>query len=178
MEQEPKTPEQSGFTNPELERPEATKGPEHSAETAHETEQQMESARRKIENESQPEHSPAAREAEAKRPQHSGLNRRQAYTETMASLQRHLPTLSRGFSKLIHNPVVDKTSEAVGQTVLRPSVTLGATSTALIVGGITYLISKHYGYHLSGSVILLSLVLGGIIGLLFEGIAKLFRRKT
>lgn len=177
MEQEPRSPEQSGFTNPELERPEAAASPERNAETANETEQKLESARETIERQSQPEHSPAAREAEAKRP-HSGVNRRQAYTETMASLQRHLPTFSRGFSKVIHNPVVDKTSEAVGQTVLRPSVTLGATSTALIIGGITYLISKHYGYNLSGSVILLSLVVGGILGLLIEGILKLFRRKA
>ncbi len=175
MEREPRTPE-SGFTNPELETREAAKTPERTAETSAEKNQEIEAARQKI------EHQPQAERHEAhekhKEPNHHRLSHKAAYKETMASIQRHLPTASRAFSKVIHNPVVDKTSEVVGATVLRPSVTLGATSTALIVGGVTYLVAKHYGYHLTGSVVLLSLLVGGLLGIVIEGISKLFTRKS
>ncbi len=177
MEQEPRNPEQSEFHNPELEATEAAKAPERSPETASETKERLESARQTIEKQTQPEHSPAAREAEAKRPI-SGLQRKQIYADTMASLQRHLSPVSRRFSKVIHNPAIEKTSDAVGATVLRPSVTLGATATALLVGGGAYLIAKHYGYHLSGSIVLLSLIVGGLLGLVLEGLSKLFKRKS
>lgn len=178
MEQQPKGPEQGEFKSPELEAsPEATKGPERSAETPQEKQEQVESARQQVEKLTQPEQGEAAKEA-APKPKSSGLDRRLSYKETMASIQRHLPTVSRAFSKTIHNPAVEKTSEALGATVMRPSVTLGATSTALLVGGFTYLFAKHYGYGLRGSEIILSLVVGAAIGLLVEGLSKLLRKRA
>jgi hypothetical protein len=58
------------------------------------------------------------------------------YAHTLAGLQRSLTPLSRGFSKVIHAPVIEKTSEALEKTIARPSVTAGATWTAVIVGGV------------------------------------------
>jgi flagellar biosynthesis/type III secretory pathway protein FliH len=100
------------------------------------------------------------------------------YQQTLASVQRRLSPSSRSFSKVIHSPVVEKTSEVVGKTVMRPSVTLGATVTALVVGGFFYFTARHYGFRLSGTGLLLSLILGGILGVVIEAIAKSAQRLT
>ena len=178
MEREPKGPEKSAeFNQAELESTEARRGPERAQESEADRSRNVEDARAKVEAHATREQHEPAKENGPKRFS-SGIDRKQAYAQTMASIRRHLPTASRAFSKVIHTPMVEKTSEAVGKTVMRPSVTLGATSTALLVGGFTYFLAKHYGYALSGSSILLSLVIGGLVGILIEGIAKLFRPKT
>lgn len=177
MEQEPKGQEKSAEFNPaELESKEASKGPEVSRESEAKRSEDVEAAREQLEQRASSEQREPQAEPVQKRST-SGLDRKQAYAETMASIQRHLPTASRAFSKVIHSPAVEKTSEAVGKTVMRPSVTLGATTTALAVGAFTYWLAKHYGYAVSGSTILLSLLVGGAFGLLVEGLAKLLRRK-
>jgi hypothetical protein len=179
MEQEPRRPEQGAeFNRPELEASlEVAKSPERTAETQGEREHKIEAARQKLEREPVAEANEVAKESTPK-PKASGLSRKQAYIDTMASIQRHLPTASRAFSKMIHSPIMEATSEVAGKTVMRPSVTLGASSTALLVGGFTYLFAKHYGFALSGSEILFSLLVGAVIGLLVEGIAKLFRPRA
>jgi hypothetical protein len=176
MEREPKIENKAEFNQAELEAKEATRGPEMSHESEDQRAQGVEAARAKVEQHTTSEDKEPAKESSPKRPL-SGLDRRQAYQETMASIQRHLPTVSRGFSKVIHNQVVEKSSEAIGATVMRPSVTLGATTTALLVGAFTYWFGKHYGYAVSGSTILLSLIVGAIFGIVIEGIARLFHRK-
>ena len=98
------------------------------------------------------------------------------YKQTMRSLQHRMKPATRQFSKFIDSPVVDSTSEALGKTVFRPSVTLGATTTAVIVGGLLYIFARVNGFTLSGSEILFALLIGGILGLIIEGILKSARR--
>lgn len=105
------------------------------------------------------------------------LDKTASYNETMRSMRRRLKPASRAFSKVIHTPVVEKASEIAGATVFRPSVTLGATATALLLGGSTYLTARHYGFGLSGSEFVLALLAGGLIGLGAEGLSMLFRHK-
>lgn len=90
------------------------------------------------------------------------------YEHTMASIQRSLTPVSRSFSKLIHAPLVEKTSETLERTVARPSVAVGATWTAAIVGAIFYFTARHFGYALSGSEMLFSFIIGAAIGLILE----------
>jgi hypothetical protein len=99
------------------------------------------------------------------------------YLDTVASMQTKLKPVSRSFSKFIHTPVIDKTSEAIEKTIGRPSVTLGATWTALIVGSVFYFTARHYGYMLSGSELLFSFVVGALIGIVVEGLWRLFKHK-
>lgn len=108
---------------------------------------------------------------------HQVLNHRLNYVQTLASVQRKLGPLSRGFSQVIHTPVVEQTSEALENTVARPSVLLGTTWTALIVGSIFYLTARHYGYTLSGSELLFSFVVGALLGLILEGVWNAFKRR-
>jgi len=100
------------------------------------------------------------------------------YKQTLASLQRQLSPASRRFSKVIHQPAIEKTSEVLEQTVLRPSIALGATTTAFIVGAFFYLTARHYGFALSGTEIVLSLVVGAMIGLAIEGIVSVLHRRV
>lgn len=117
-----------------------------------------------------PEPTPAVESEDAPRPSftqallHPKLN----YTQTMASIQRRLTPARRSFSKVIHNPTIEKTSEALEKTVARPSVTAGATWTALILGSIFYFTARRYGYVLSGSEIELSFIVGAILGVILE----------
>lgn len=175
MEREPKSSEQNSFSNPELERrPEAASSPER-GENKIEREHKLEAAREVIEHQAEAapaEHDSAPRPTAA--PTRLDLDR--AYRETLQSLQQHLKPASRAFSRVIHNPAVEQTSEVVGKTVARPSVTLGATSTALIVGLIAYITAKRYGFVLSGSELILSLLVGGLVGIVLEFIIKSFRR--
>ena len=99
------------------------------------------------------------------------------YTLTLASLQRRLSPVSRNFSKIIHAPLVEKTSEVLETTVARPSVLLGTTWTALLLGTIFYLTARHFGYSLSGSELLFSFVVGALLGLLFEGFWRSITRR-
>ncbi len=144
---------------------------ETSAEKAPQSSERAKEAREVIkQQEGEPE--PANTSEAASNPAsriHQVLNHRLNYAQTLASVQRKLNPISRNFSQVIHTPVVEKTSEALESTVARPSVLLGSTWTALIVGTIFYLTARHYGYTLSGSELLFSFVVGALLGLVLEG---------
>jgi hypothetical protein len=105
------------------------------------------------------------------------LDHKLNYAQTLASMQRHLSPVSRAFSEVIHAPIVEKTSEALEKTIARPSITVGATWTALIIGSVFYFTARHYGFELSGSEMTLSFVVGAIIGLALEGFWRSLRRR-
>jgi hypothetical protein len=66
---------------------------------------------------------PGESEARPTAPTHI-LSPAQNYKNTMAGLQHRMKPAARTFSKFIHTPAVERSSEFVGKTVLRPSVTL------------------------------------------------------
>ena len=151
---------------------------EHDPQQAH-AEKRAEQARETIEHqnlEPEPANAPEAEATPASRIHHA-LNHRLNYSQTLASVQRKLSPLSRSFSHVVHTPVVEKTSEALESTVARPSVLLGTTWTALIVGTIFYLTARHYGYTLSGSELLFSFVVGALLGLTLEGVWNTLKRR-
>jgi hypothetical protein len=99
------------------------------------------------------------------------------YRDTMASMRRHLKPASRSFSKLIHAPAVEKLSEPLERTLMRPSVVAGATWSAAVVGIVFYFTARFYGFSLSGSEMLLALAGGAVLGLLIEAALRLSRRR-
>jgi uncharacterized integral membrane protein len=105
------------------------------------------------------------------------LNQDDTYNETLTSLQNRMSPASKAFSKLIHNPAVERTSAILESTIMRPSVVMGTTWTALIVGVIFYVTARVYGFKLSGSEMLLALLGGAVLGLVLEGIWMFFTRK-
>lgn len=101
---------------------------------------------------------PAQRRAKAKA----------SYKKTMKETQSHMKPAERTFSKVIHAPVVEKTSEAVGSTVARPNAILAGSVAAFLFTLGLYAFAKYYGYPLSGSETIAAFVLGWLVGLLFD----------
>ncbi len=149
-----------------------------SAEAAPETSAlRADLAREVIQRQAEQVPAPAAENAPAAPVRPNFLNHHLNFSQTLSSVQRKLPGLSRTFSAAIHAPAVEKASEVLESTVARPSVLLGTTWTALIVGTAFYLTARHYGYALSGSELLFSFIVGALLGISGEGLWKLLRRR-
>lgn len=91
-----------------------------------------------------------------------------AYKKHMKALQSELPPTQRAFSKVIHNPVVEKTSEVVGATVARPNAILAGAIVAFFAVLAVYLVAKHFGYALSGFETIGAFIVGWVIGCLYD----------
>jgi hypothetical protein len=152
----------------------------HSADNEHDTSgKRAEAAREAIRhhNEAQPEPEPVpAAETQKPEPKLPYLSLKLNYRQTMNSMQQKLTPASRSFSKVIHAPVIEVTSEVLERTVARPSIANGALWTALIVGSVFYFTARHFGYMLSGSEMLFSFVVGAVLGLVLEAVWRTLRR--
>jgi hypothetical protein len=171
-------PERQPQPRPELEQLAAERlrglerGNEHQTGRRHEA---LESAREKLKQVEQVR--PAVEAAPIAEPVTQRLlTKAENYRQTMLTLRHRMKPAARSFSKLIHAPVIESASEVVGKTVLRPSVSLGATSTAVVLTGFIYLYARYYGFELRGSEIWLTLIVGAILGLVGEGAYKALRR--
>jgi len=91
-----------------------------------------------------------------------------SYEKHMKKLQEELPPVQRGFSKLIHNPAVEKTSEVVGSTIARPNAVLAGAVVAFFAVLAVYLIAKHFGYVLSGFETIGAFIVGWVLGILYD----------
>lgn len=119
------------------------------------------------------------------RPQHDEVHanrelKEMAYQRLLTRARRHMSPYSRLMSHVIHQPVVDKISEAASRSVGRPSGILGGGLVALLGTTAYYYIAKHYGYNYNSFVFLLLLVCGFIIGWTLElsyKFFKVFRKK-
>ena len=100
----------------------------------------------------------------------------QNYHHTMISLHNRMEPVERQFSRFTHSPAVEGASDLLSKTIFRPSVTLGASTCALLVTASLYLYARFYGFELQGSELWLSLLAGALIGLVFEALQKAFRR--
>lgn len=98
-----------------------------------------------------------------------------AFETIMHHARQNMSKPERTFSKVIHQPLVEKTSEALGKTVARPSGVIGATVAAFIGLLSIYSIAKFAGFELSGSEMPILLLIGFGIGLLCEWSFKTIR---
>ena len=98
----------------------------------------------------------------------SKKERTTSYKRHMKTIQAELPPVQRGFSKVIHNPVVEKTSEVVGSTIARPNAILAGAVVAFFAVLAVYLVAKHFGYTLSGFETIGAFVVGWVFGILYD----------
>ena len=98
----------------------------------------------------------------------SKKERNASYKQHMTQVQKELNPAQRSFSKVIHNPAVEKTSDIVGGTVARPNAILSGAFVAFILVLIVYVMAKYYGYALSGFETIGAFVIGWIIGILYD----------
>ena len=99
------------------------------------------------------------------------ISKRQAdesYKKIMNQVQNELSPISRSFSKIIHNKTIEKTSEAIANTVARPNAILAGAFVAFVVTLLTYTIAKTIGYSLSGFETIAAFTTGWIIGVLYD----------
>ena len=100
-----------------------------------------------------------------------------SYKRTMDRVQGELSKPSLTFSKILHISGIEKTIEIVGSTVARPKPMLFGAILAFTVMLIAYLISRVYGYTLSGSEAIMAFIVGWVIGLVYDGLISIFKRK-
>ncbi|MBC7565090.1 hypothetical protein H7100_02605 [Candidatus Saccharibacteria bacterium] len=91
-----------------------------------------------------------------------------SYKKHMKQMQTELPPAERVFSKIIHTPIVEKTSEFIGGTVARPNAILSGAVVAFILVLAVYLVAKNLGYVLSGFETIGAFIIGWVIGVLYD----------
>lgn len=101
--------------------------------------------------------------------QHATKKQREAsYKHTMQHIQSEMSSPARAFSKFIHNNVVEKSSEAISNTIARPNAILAGSLTALVLVSGVYVTAKLFGYRLSGFETIGAFTLGWAIGLIYD----------
>jgi hypothetical protein len=104
-------------------------------------------------------------------------DREASFDQTMNEVRRHLPRSTRNFSKFIHNPGVERASEALGKTIARPNAVLAGGITAFVVVLGLYFYAKFAGFALQGSETIIAFTLGWILGVLFDFFRAMFTGK-
>lgn len=100
-----------------------------------------------------------------------------AFKRSLSTARRHMNAPSRTMSKIIHQPVVEKVSDAASVTVARPSGILGGGAFALIGSIILLWTTKHYGYKYNYLVFFMLFICGFIIGMITELVIHYFIRR-
>lgn len=101
----------------------------------------------------------------------------QTYQRTLSHVRNRLSKPEKKFSKTIHQPVVEKSSEIIGSTIARPSGILFGGLFSFIGSLAGYLIARQLGGELPYSIFALLFVGGFAIGLIIELIIYLFKSK-
>jgi hypothetical protein len=91
-----------------------------------------------------------------------------SFKRQMKDVQAVQTPAGRAFSKVIHNKVVEKTSDIVGATVARPNALLAGSVTAFLLTLVVYVTAKIIGYPLSGFETIAAFVIGWIAGLIYD----------
>ena len=94
--------------------------------------------------------------------------KQRAFKQTLTRVQAEMSTPARTFSKIIHSPVVEKTSDVVANTAARPNALLTGSIMAFILLSIVYLVGRTYGYQLSGFEMIAAYGFGWVLGLLAD----------
>jgi hypothetical protein len=94
--------------------------------------------------------------------------REAAFTRVMDDARSHMSPGARTFSKIIHNPIIEKSSEIAGSTIARPNAILSGSISAFVIVLGVLLIARYYGYPLSGAETILAFIAGWVIGIIYD----------
>jgi hypothetical protein len=98
----------------------------------------------------------------------SKRERKASFDSTMTEVRTHMSGPSRAFSSVIHQPLVEKVSDAIGNTVARPNAVLSGSLIAFLFTLGLYLIARFNGYALSGTETIAAFILGWLIGVGYD----------
>lgn len=88
-----------------------------------------------------------------------------AFKQTLERVQSEMSAPARTFSKVIHSPLVEKTSDVVGSTAARPNALLMGSLVAFALLSLVYAVGQTYGYRLSGFEMIAAYGFGWVLGL-------------
>lgn len=114
------------------------------------------------------------------RPSHTSVHKElkdSSYKQTLRHIQTKLRGSDKVLSRAMHQPVVEKLSNAGAKTIARPSGVLGGGFMALIGSSVLLYMTKHYGFEYNFTIFFLLFVTGFLAGLVLEGLLRLVRRK-
>lgn len=100
----------------------------------------------------------------------------ETYQKTITQVQKELPRSTRGFSRLIHTPFIEKASDVIASTIARPDALLAGGLSAFVLVLAVYSYAKYTGFALQGSETIIAFVLGWGLGVLFDIIRQIFVR--
>lgn len=100
------------------------------------------------------------------------------YKRTLRKAQAHLSRSERSFSKIIHRPVIERTSDIAAKTVARPSGILFGGICAFLGTLFVLLISKRSGFSYNYLLFALMFISGYVIGLILELIFRVLRKSS
>ena len=109
---------------------------------------------------------------------HTKTQKKLAYKETMKHVQAEMSPASRTFSKIIHSPAVETTSDVVGKTIARPNAILAGGFTAFVVTLGLYWLAQYMGFPLSGFEMIGAFIVGWVAGVLFDFLRVMVTGKT
>lgn len=110
--------------------------------------------------------SPAEKRREAIRPTKKTV--KASYKKELQHIQAELPVASRAFSKVIHNPVIERVSDVAAETVARPNAILSAAIFGFVLTAGVYMVARYFGYPLSGFETIGAMIVGWIVGIMFD----------
>jgi F0F1-type ATP synthase assembly protein I len=90
------------------------------------------------------------------------------YKAEMKQVQAQLSPAERTFSKVIHNNVVEKVSDAAERTIMRPSALIGGAVLGLILGAIVYFIAITNNYFIGSLEMVVLFIIGAVVGVVVE----------
>ncbi len=95
--------------------------------------------------------------------------------QTMQDIQYNLSVADKTMSHIIHQPIIDQSSEVLNKTIFRSSGVLGGSILAFL-GSLMYIIFVIYtGITYNFELFFIFLIAGFILGLVSEMIYKLFK---
>lgn len=166
----------------EVQPPIEVKKPEHAQEVRHEeiSSHELEQIKAKVEQQSISGKEIAVGEEQETSGRPLGVFRElksTAYKHTLKRIQSRLNTPERVFSRVIHRPVVERLSNFGAKTVARPSGILGGGVAALTGSSVVLYLARRYGFEYNYFVFFALFIGGFVIGLVLEGVIRLFRKQ-
>jgi len=150
-------------------------------ETRNEHRDDLEAIIKKIEHEaksSKEVHSSLEKETKTEQHQYLSMGlKNHALKQNLNSIQHELRPAERIFSKLIHKKPVDVASNAIGNTIARPSGLLVGSVCSLATSLLVIFICRYYGYEYNYLLGIVGFGGGFVAGLIIEMVLRSFRRK-
>lgn len=102
---------------------------------------------------------------------------KESFNSEMKNVRTEMNLGERMASRFLHSAPIEKTSEFVSTTLARPNAMLSGSIAAFVCITLVYFVARHYGYQLSGFETIVAFVLGWVIGIVYDYVIGLIRRR-